>query len=169
MNAIVLIGFMGAGKTTVGRLLSQELEVPFIDFDQALVERLNMSIADYFDQFGEEAFRKEETALLHEVVTQSAVLSTGGGIVLKELNRKALKQMKHVIFLQAEADTVYHRVLQDHDMIRPLAQRSQKDFIALYESRLPLYQEVATITVDTTNKTPDTIVSELVNVVKEAL
>lgn len=77
MNAIVLIGFMGAGKTTVGRLLSQELDIPFIDFDQALVERLNMSIAEYFDQFGEEAFRNEETELLHEVMTQSAVLSTG--------------------------------------------------------------------------------------------
>lgn len=81
----------------------------------------------------------------------------------------ALKQMKHVIFLQAEADTVYQRVLQDHNMVRPLAQRSQKDFIALYESRLPLYQEVATITVDTTKKTPETIVSELIDVVKEVL
>lgn len=167
MNAIVLVGFMGAGKTTIGQLLSNTLAIPFLDFDQYLVKRLGMSVADYFAEFGEEAFRQKESLVLKEVMVKPAVLSTGGGIVLKEINRTLLKQMEQVIYLSADPETVYERIQKDDQAVRPLAQRPKEDLIALYESRMALYQEVATFTVDTTARRPDEIVALIVAQVKE--
>lgn len=167
MNAIVLVGFMGAGKTTVGQLLSHALDVSFIDFDQYLVKRLGMSVADYFATFGEEAFRQQESLVLKEVMVKPAVLSTGGGIVLKELNRTRLKQMEQVIYLSADPETVYERITKDERAVRPLAQRPKEDLIALYESRMALYQEVATFTVDTTTQTPSEIVASIIKQLKK--
>lgn len=152
--ARVLIGFMGAGKTTVGQLLSDQL----YDMDAILVERLGMPITAYFQENGEAAFRQEETNLLKELLALGEVwISPGGGVVLNPANR-ALLQGNDLIFLDADFETVYDRIRQDKDNQRPLfLKNSKEDFKAIFDSRQVLYQELATMTVPVADKSPEEI------------
>ena len=152
----VLVGFMGAGKTTVGRLL----DPAFADMDALLVQRLEMPISDYFARYGEEAFRQQESLLLKDLLNgQSSVISTGGGIILKPENCELLKKNPCTIYLQIDFDRLYHRLATDPVNKRPLfLAKKQEEFRSLYEQRLPLYEEVATHVIDVADKTPEEIV-----------
>lgn len=152
----ILLGFMGAGKTTIGRLL----DPAFADMDALLVQRLEMPISDYFTRYGEESFRLQESLLLQELLDgQSSVIATGGGIVLKQENRELLKKNPCNIYLRIDFDRLYQRLATDPVNKRPLfLAKNQEEFRALYEQRLPLYEEVATHVIDVTDKTPEKIV-----------
>lgn len=152
----VLLGFMGAGKTTIGSLL----DPAFADMDELLVQRLEMPISDYFARYGEDSFRQQESLLLHELLNQeSSVISTGGGIVLKPENCELLKKNPYNIYLRIEFDRLYQRLVKDSLNKRPLfLANNQDEFRALYEQRLPLYEEVATHVIDVADKTPEEIV-----------
>ena len=152
----ILLGFMGAGKTTIGRLL----DPAFADMDALLVQRLEMPISDYFTRYGEESFRLQESLLLQELLDgQSSVIATGGGIVLKPENRELLKKNPCNIYLRIDFDHLYQRLATDPVNKRPLfLDKNQEEFRALYEQRLPLYEEVATHVIDVTDKTPEKIV-----------
>lgn len=152
----VLLGFMGAGKTTIGRLL----DPTFVDMDALLVQRLEMPISDYFARFGEESFRQQESLLLQDLLNgQSSVIATGGGIVLKPVNRELLKSNACNIYLQIDFDRLYQRLVTDPVNKRPLfLAKNQDEFRALYEQRLPLYEEVATHVINVADKTPEEIV-----------
>ena len=152
----VLIGFMGAGKTTVGSLL----DPAFVDMDTLLVQRLEMPISDYFARFGEESFRQQESLLLQELLEQdTSVISTGGGIVLRSENRELLKKNPCNIYLRIDFDRLYQRLATAPVTKRPLfLNKDPEEFRALYEQRLPLYEEVATHVLDVADKTPEEIV-----------
>ena len=152
----VLLGFMGAGKTTIGRLL----DPAFADMDDLLVQRLEMPIFDYFARYGEDSFRQQESLLLQELLNQeSSVIATGGGIVLKPENRELLKKNPCNIYLRIDFDRIYQRLAADSATKRPLFLNKKPDeFRALYEQRLPLYEEVATHVIDVADKTPEEIV-----------
>ena len=152
----VLVGFMGAGKTTVGRLL----DPVFVDMDALLVQRLKMPISDYFARFGEESFRQQESLLLQELLKQeTSVIATGGGIVLRSENRELLKKNPYNIYLRIDFDRLYQRLATDPVNKRPLfLAKNQDEFRALYDQRLPLYEEVATHIIDVADKTPEEIV-----------
>nr|WP_255475030.1 shikimate kinase [Pusillimonas sp. ANT_WB101] len=146
----MLVGMMGAGKTTIGRQLARLLDRQFIDLDHELEARCGVRVSLIFDIEGEDGFRKRETLLLDEISQQPGiVLATGGGAVLAPENRQLLKERGTVIYLRAGADELYRRVARDRN--RPLLQTAdpRARLRSLLQQREPLYESVATITVDT--------------------
>ncbi|MDH6364185.1 shikimate kinase [Enterococcus sp. PF1-24] len=168
MKSIVLIGFMGAGKTTIGKALGESLQMQPIDFDDLIVAEIGMTIQAYFDLYGEAAFREKETQVLKKTMNLTQIISTGGGIVLKEENRQLLKQMPVVVYLKTDADELVKRLLADTVNVRPLvAAKNPEEIKAIYQGRIPFYEESASLIVDTTGKTPATIVAEILAYVGE--
>ncbi len=156
-----LVGMPGSGKTTVGRQLARRLNLPFVDMDQQLEERLGSSIRQYFEQCGEASFREREQALLAELAASGGpmMLSTGGGAVLRPANRAALRAgFGQVLYLHASPEDLLRRVR--HDSNRPLLQVA--DPLArlreLYQLRDPLYREVAHCIVESPRPTVQALV-----------
>ena len=145
---IVLVGMMGAGKTTVGRELARRLDRRFVDSDHEICERTGVSIPVIFDVEGEAGFRRRETQVVDELSgDHSIVLATGGGVVLAEENRKILRERCLVIYLDVPPGVLYERTR--HDRNRPLLQvEDPKGRIeALHRERDPLYRDVAHVVV----------------------
>ena len=147
---IIFVGLPGSGKTTIGRQLARRLGVPFVDSDHVIEERLGCSIREYFAREGEDAFRDVEQAVLDDLSqNHKGVLSTGGGSVLREANRRHLHGRGHVIYLRTSPEDVFRRVR--HDTGRPLLQVDDPlgRLRALYEARDPLYRETAHYVIET--------------------
>ena len=162
MAEMVLIGFMGAGKTTVGQALATALALDFIDLDEKIVEKLGMSIAAYFACHGEEAFRQQETLALGEALKQPGILATGGGVVISAGNRALLAEFKQVVHLAADPLVSLERIEHDTLNVRPLAvSRSEQEMVTLYEERASLYQGVAKWTIDTSCLLPHEVVAQI--------
>jgi len=144
---------MGAGKTSVGRLLAQHLGKAFYDCDQEIERRTGVRISVIFDIEGEPGFRQREAAVLQELTgLDDIVLATGGGAVLNADNRRALAAGGTVVYLRTSLDDLWRRVR--HDRNRPLLQTAdpRRRLAELYAERDPLYREVATIIVDSGNQ-----------------
>lgn len=166
MTAIVLIGFMGAGKTTISKKLATCLGRPVIDMDEVLVARLGCSINHYFTKFGEAAFRVQETALLKEALHNEAIIATGGGVILQKENQKVL-QDQFVIYLKGQAEILIDRIRKDKENIRPLAlENSDQKLKTMLVAREKMYKKVAKLTIETTGKTPEEIVKEIIKQVR---
>ena len=123
MDNLILIGFMGAGKTTVGKLLAREKGLQFVDTDDRIVAEQKQSIPDIFSKYGESFFRDLETDLLRRMKedTRHSVISVGGGMPVREENRKLLRALGCVIYLTAEKETILGRVKSDGS--RPMLSR----------------------------------------------
>lgn len=159
---IFLVGLMGAGKTTVGRLLSKRLGKTFYDTDHEIESRTGVNIPVIFELEGESGFRKRETAAIADLVHQrDIVLATGGGAVLAKENREHLSQNGLVVYLRANVDELWHRTRNDKS--RPLLQTDdpQARLQQLYTERDPLYREIADIIIDTGDQPVTVIVHEL--------
>lgn len=168
MESIVLIGFMGAGKTTISKELATTLNTRSVDMDDVLVERIGQPISDYFDKHGEESFRKHETSLLKEALNEDSIIATGGGVILQKENQKVLSD-KLVVYLKADANILVKRIREDKINIRPLAIKNDDgDLKRLFFSREKLYEKLAKITIDTSEKTPKEIVCEIIQQVEVA-
>lgn len=149
---IVLIGFMGCGKTTIGKRLQQMLGYPMVDIDHLIEEKAGMPVSAIFATFGEPLFRELETAVLHELSAPDSprrIISTGGGIVSRRQNRKLLHQLGFVVWLQAPVDAILDRTARNKD--RPLLQTEnpRERIEVLLNQRLPWYREAAHLAVDT--------------------
>jgi shikimate kinase len=145
--SFILVGMMGAGKTTVGRLLAKATGFDFIDCDRELESRSGVAVATIFELEGEAGFRKREAALIDELTRRSKmVLATGGGAVLREENREHLRQRGLVIYLQATADEIARRTANDRT--RPLLQTAdpRARIVELLQHREPLYFATAHLT-----------------------
>ena len=143
--AKVLLGFMGAGKSTIARNLASD----FVDMDTLLEERLGMSIARFFEEKGEVAFRQVEEEVLADLLKTDQVVSTGGGVVISQKNRALLKQNPDNIYLKADFETLYQRISADKDNQRPLfLNNSKEDLAAIFNERQAWYEEVASQIVD---------------------
>ena len=146
---IFLVGMMGAGKTTIGKLLAHFLDKTFFDSDREIQKRTGVSIPVIFEIEGEAGFRKRETEMLTELLkSENIVLATGGGAVLSIENREILKRGGTVIYLRATVDDLWRRTRQDKN--RPLLQTSdpRRKLAELYAQRDPLYRETAHIIVE---------------------
>lgn len=160
--AVALVGLPGAGKSAVGRRLAQRLQLPFIDSDHVIEDRIGCSIRDYFEREGEARFRDLEQAVVAELAsTPHGVVATGGGAVLREVNRAQLRANFHVIYLRSAPEDLFRRLR--HDVKRPLLQVADPlgRLRELYDARDPLYRETAHDVVETGRPT----VAMLVNII----
>ena len=156
--AKVLLGFMGAGKSTIARGLDPD----FVDMDVMLEERLGMPIARFFAEKGEAAFRQIEEEVLADLLKTDQVISTGGGIVISPRNRDLLKENSDNIYLKADFETLYQRISADKDNQRPLfLNNSKEDLAAIFDERQAWYEEVASKVIDVSKLSPEEIIEEL--------
>ncbi len=160
---IVLIGFMGAGKTTISEYLSTMFAMRIVEMDRVIAEREQMSIPDIFETYGEEYFRDLETELLIEMQAErNAVISCGGGVVMRERNVSEMKKNGRVVLLTASPEVIYDRVKDTDD--RPVlnGRKNVKEISELMEQRREKYEAAADVVIETDNKSVLQICEELV-------
>lgn len=159
---LTLVGPMGAGKSTIGRLLAKELGLPFRDSDREIEERTGASIPLIFDLEGEQGFRDREEQVIAELVQERGlVLATGGGAILRPANRQALSDNSSVIYLHTSVEHQLERTARDRN--RPLLQTGNPRRVLeeLMQVREPLYREIADVIVETDTRPPRLVVQEI--------
>jgi shikimate kinase len=162
LENIYLIGLMGAGKTTIGRQLAKALSMPFYDSDKAVEESTGVDIPTIFEFEGEEGFRGREQKMIQKLTQlKGIVLATGGGAILREENRKVLKDNGYVVYLQCSVERILERTRRDTQ--RPLLKTDnpKERLQILFEQRQPLYLACADFKIDTGIHKSKTVVSRI--------
>jgi len=167
---LVLIGPMGAGKSTIGRLLSEYKNCELVDLDRLIEERAGASIPWIFDIEGEEGFRERESSALEYLMKQSpCIVATGGGCVLKESNRDILSSNTFVVYLSVSIEQQLERTSKDKT--RPLLQTDNPKQVlqSMAKTRTPLYSSIAALEIDTDGKPPKIVVNEVIQHLSEVM
>lgn len=169
-NNVFFVGLMGAGKTTIGRLLAKHLDKAFYDTDHEIERRTGVKIPIIFEVEAEVGFRRRETAVIEELSKlDNIVMATGGGAVISAENRYQLAKNGTVIYLRGSVDELWHRTRNDKH--RPLLQSgdAHAKLTQLYEERNPLYTEVADLIVDTGGQSMAQLVSYIEQLLKNSV
>lgn len=163
-NNIILIGFMGTGKTTVGKIISSCTKYSFFDMDQQIEKNAGMSVNEIFSQKGESYFREQEEKVLDNILTfNNAVISCGGGVIKHKANRDKLKKNGTVFCLKADIDSIIKRTSGN---TRPLLiNKTEKEVLQLIRTREGLYG-FADHFIDTTGKTPIEVAHSIISIYK---
>lgn len=164
MKNIILIGFMACGKSSVGRRLSQALNMEFLDTDELIEEKEGITVSKIFAERGEAAFRAMETECLKDLLDKETlpfVLSVGGGLPIREENRRLLSQIGTVVYLKVSAETVFMRVR--NDTRRPLLQtpNPRGRIMDLMSARKQFYEDAADVVLEADDKSFDVIIEEI--------
>ncbi|UNL84174.1 shikimate kinase [Priestia koreensis] len=163
MKSVYIVGFMGAGKTTISDALKAKLQCQVVDVDQYIVEKEGRTIAEIFERDGEAFFRNLEHRYLKEIPTEDVIVSTGGGMFAEERNRTFIKENGISIYLHADWNEIRSRIQGDTG--RPLVQEHSLDGLqSLLEKRRPFYDQ-ADFTVDTTGRTVEDICTEVLGLI----
>lgn len=163
MNNVILIGFMGSGKSSVGKVLADKLERKFIDMDDEIELGEEKTINKIFTEYGEDCFREIETNYLEKLLTKrNKVISTGGGIILKEENISILKRIGTVIFLHTTLESLLKNL--EGDKQRPLLQGDDVEQVIkkLLNKREPIYFNAASMIIQTSKKSIEDIADEII-------
>ncbi|MDD0845342.1 MULTISPECIES: shikimate kinase AroK [unclassified Pseudomonas] len=163
MQNVVLVGPMGAGKSTIGRLLSKELKLQFKDSDKEIEHRTGADIPWIFDVEGEQGFREREQLMVVELCElEGVVIATGGGVVLRPENRQALRAGGWVVYLHASVEQQLERTSRDRN--RPLLRNAEPGKVLrnLMDIRDPLYREIADVIIETDERPPRMVVQEII-------
>ncbi len=163
INNLFLVGPMGAGKTTVGRQLSDMLRMEFIDSDHEIQRRTGVDIPTIFEFEGEEGFRNREQAVIDELTAKEGIiLATGGGAILREANRLHLSSRGFVVYLECTPEQQFERTRRDKN--RPLLQTENplEKLQALLRVRDPLYRQTADLVISTEGRNTQSVVREII-------
>jgi shikimate kinase len=161
LKSICIIGFMGSGKTTIGKVLAERLGFTFFDTDEELEKWRNKKIPMIFQDEGEDMFRKYESETLRKMPGENSIIATGGGIVEQAKNRKWLKDHFVVVYLEPSFETISDRLKADQS--RPLWNQEYEQKLMLYERRKPLYQMCANVIVDIHNQTTGQLADNIID------
>lgn len=164
MRNLILVGPMGAGKSTIGRLLAKELHLPFKDSDKEIEVRTGADIPWIFDVEGEQGFREREQAVIADLCREDGlVLATGGGAVLRPENRTALRAGGRVVYLHTSVEQQLERTARDRN--RPLLRTANPGQVLreLLAIRDPLYREIADVIIETDQRPPRLVVQEVLS------
>ena len=159
----MLIGFMGSGKSSVGRVLEQRTSLPRYDTDQMISTNFGIAISEIFKRHGEDEFRRRETAVLHELPHRNAIIVTGGGVVLREENVTILRERGALVNLTADEETLFERATRRNS--RPLLQTEapRETLSRLLHARAPLYRAAADFELDTSALTHDQVAQAILS------
>ena len=156
---IYLCGFMGCGKTTVGRVLADMLELGYEDMDAYIEKKAGMSIPQIFAEKGEDSFRRMETQAVAELGKAGGIIACGGGAMLKEINARTAAEYGTVVYIDVPYDTCYDRISGDTN--RPIVMANTKESLGeIYNERVPLYIAHSQVKADG-KKSPEEIASEI--------
>lgn len=163
MNHIILIGFMGAGKTSVGKALAADLGLRFTDTDRLIEEQQRATVNEIFERHGEPYFRDLETAALKELLRarERLVIAVGGGLPVRPKNRKLLKELGTAVYLKAKVETLEKRLAGDQTRPKLKGGALREKIESLMEKRAALYEETAQLTLDTDGLTLQEVIKEI--------
>lgn len=169
-ESIALIGFMATGKTTVGKKLAEKMgkDYKFIETDNLIIEDAGKSIPEIFKQDGEIKFREYEIAACKKASgMQKVVISCGGGVVLNKINIDYLKQNCHVILLKTTSEEIFKRAMKDGKEKRPVIDKDdpKTEIEEVLEFREPFYAAAAEIVIETSDKSVESIITEILNAI----
>ncbi len=160
---IVLIGMRGAGKTTVGKMLAGRLKKEFIEMDELVAKKAGMTIPQIVKKHGWEYFRDLESEITKEVAKKdNIIIATGGGVVMRSENVRALKQHGRLFWLTVSVDTLLKRIKNDENRPSLSGKSRQEDMEETQKQRQKLYQEAADVIIDTENVAPEKVMEEII-------
>lgn len=162
---IYLIGFMGVGKTTVSKHLRDQIHWEEVDTDKVIVSKKKMTIPEIFEKYGERYFRNLETNILRDLAKEGGkIISCGGGVILKEKNRKIMKESGNVVLLSASAEVIYEHVKKGKD--RPLLNGNMNPAYIkkMMEERQPYYEAAMDVEIFTDALTPEEVAAEIIRI-----